>query len=138
MVLHFNLVEGSGSCEECRAAHSLHCSYQQPTVVWQFWAEQMHTPSMSSTQHGSPFFISFSFHSPDFPFLFCLLDIASCLRNLVAAWDCVSAAYDSLEADLVSYHNQVSEFAEELLLADGGDKSKLVNYWGVSFYQRQG
>ena len=36
---------------------------------------------------------------------------------MVSAWNCVSVAHDSLEASLASYHSQVSELAEELLVA---------------------
>jgi len=36
---------------------------------------------------------------------------------LVSAWNCVSVTHDSLEASLASYHSQVSELAEELLVA---------------------
>jgi len=47
---------------------------------------------------------------------------------LVTAWDSVSSVHDFLEAILSSYHNQVSEFVEELLIT----RSYFVghtNYW---------
>jgi len=47
---------------------------------------------------------------------------------LVSAWNCISVAHDSLEASLVSYHSQVSELAEELLVACSYFKSN-PNYW---------
>jgi len=47
---------------------------------------------------------------------------------LVSAWNCVSVAHDSLEASLVSYHSQVSELAEELLVACSYFESN-PNYW---------
>jgi len=47
---------------------------------------------------------------------------------LVSAWNCVSVAHDSLEASLASYHSQVSELAEELLVARFYFESN-PNYW---------
>jgi len=47
---------------------------------------------------------------------------------LVSAWNCISVAYDSLEASLTSYHSQVSELAEKLLVARSYFKSD-PNYW---------
>ena len=47
---------------------------------------------------------------------------------MVTAWDSVSSVHDFLEAILSSYHNQVSEFVEELLIT----RSYFVghtNYW---------
>jgi len=39
------------------------------------------------------------------------------LRALMASWNCVSSAYDTLSATLTTYQNQVSGFAEELLVS---------------------
>ena len=47
---------------------------------------------------------------------------------MVSAWNCVSVAHDSLEASLASYHSQVSELAEELLVAHSYFESN-PNYW---------
>ena len=47
---------------------------------------------------------------------------------MVSAWNCISVAHDSLEASLVSYHSQVLELAEELLVACSYFKSN-PNYW---------
>ena len=47
---------------------------------------------------------------------------------MVSAWNCVSVAHDSLEASLTSYHSQVSELAEELLVARSYFESD-PNYW---------
>jgi len=47
---------------------------------------------------------------------------------LVSAWNCISVAHDSLEASLASYHSQVSELAEELLVAHSYFESN-SNYW---------
>jgi len=74
--------------------------------------------------------------SPNFSFIlslvyfssFFLLDIVSCLWNLVAAWNCISVAHNSLEAILASYHNQVSKFVEELLIARFYFEGH-TNYW---------
>jgi len=55
------------------------------------------------------FFIFFS--------LIFFLDIMSCLYTLMASWNCVSSAYNTLSAILATYQNQVSEFAEELLIS---------------------
>jgi len=38
------------------------------------------------------------------------------LRTLMAFWNCVSSAHDTLSATLTTYQNQVSEFAEKLLV----------------------
>jgi len=35
----------------------------------------------------------------------------------MASWNCVSSAHDTLSATLAAYQNQVSEFAEELLVS---------------------
>ena len=39
------------------------------------------------------------------------------LRALMASWNCVSSAHDTLSATLTTYQNQVSGFAEELLVS---------------------
>jgi len=39
------------------------------------------------------------------------------LRTLMASWNCVSSAHDTLSATLATYQNQVSEFAKELLVS---------------------
>jgi len=54
------------------------------------------------------FFVFFS--------LILFLDIMPYLCALMASWDCISSAHDTLSATLVTYQNQVSEFAEELLV----------------------
>ena len=58
----------------------------------------------------------FLFVSIFFPFLILSLDIMSRLRTLMAFWNCVSSAHDTLSATLTTYQNQVSEFAEKLLV----------------------
>jgi len=45
------------------------------------------------------------------------LDIMSRLCALMASWNCISSAHDTLSATLATYQNQVSEFAEELLVS---------------------
>jgi len=52
-----------------------------------------------------------------FPFLILSLDIMFHLRALMASWNCVSSAHNTLSATLATYQNQVSEFAEELLIS---------------------
>ena len=52
-----------------------------------------------------------------FLFLILSLDIMSRLRALMASWNCVSSAHDTLSATLATYQNQVSEFAKELLVS---------------------
>ena len=49
----FSLVEGTWSCEECSTSRVAYCTHQQPAPAWQFQAEQMHAPSLSSTQYES-------------------------------------------------------------------------------------
>jgi len=39
------------------------------------------------------------------------------LHALMASWNCVSSAHDTLSATLATYQNQVSEFTEELLIS---------------------
>ena len=39
------------------------------------------------------------------------------LCTLMASWNCVSSAYNTLSATLATYQNQVSEFAKELLVS---------------------
>ena len=41
----------------------------------------------------------------------------SCLHALMASWNCISSAHDTLSATLATYQNQVSEFAKELLVS---------------------
>ena len=41
----------------------------------------------------------------------------SYLYTLMASWNCVSSTYNTLSAILATYQNQVSEFAEELLIS---------------------
>ena len=41
----------------------------------------------------------------------------SCLCALMASWNCVSSAHNTLSAILATYQNQVSEFAKELLVS---------------------
>ena len=69
-------------------------------------------PSFTSSQRTSP---SLCFRL--FLFLILSLDIMSRLRALMASWNCVSSAHDTLSATLATYQNQVSEFAEELLVS---------------------
>jgi len=88
-----------------------YCTHQQPASSWQFWAEQTRMPSFTSSQRASP---SLCFCL--FLFLIFSLDIMSHLRALMASWNCVSSAHDTLSATLAAYQNQVSEFAEELLV----------------------
>jgi len=90
----------------------LHCTHQQLASSWQFWAEQTRMPSFTSSQHMSP---SLCFRL--FLFLILSLDIMSRLHALMASWNCVSSAHDTLSATLAAYQNQVSEFAEELLVS---------------------
>ena len=40
----------------------------------------------------------------------------SCLCAFMASWKCVSFAHNTLSTTLATYQNQVSEFAEELLI----------------------
>jgi len=40
----------------------------------------------------------------------------SYLCTLMASWNCISSAHDTLSATLATYQNQVSEFAKELLV----------------------
>ena len=47
---------------------------------------------------------------------------------MVSAWNCISVAYDSLEASLAFYHSQVLELARELLVARSYFESN-PNYW---------
>jgi len=89
-----------------------HCTHQQPASSWQFWAEQTHMPSFTSSQRMSS---SLCFRL--FLFLILSLDIMSRLCTLMASWNCVSSAHDTLSATLAAYQNQVSEFAEELLVS---------------------
>jgi len=44
------------------------------------------------------------------------LDIMSRLCALMASWNCVSSAHNTLSATLATYQNQVSKFAKELLI----------------------
>ena len=55
------------------------------------------------------FFIFFS--------LIFFLDIMSRLWALMASWNCISSAHNTLSATLATCQNQVSEFAEELFVS---------------------
>ena len=50
-VLCYNLIEASQACARCNSTYILHCTHQQPASSWQFWAEQTHVPSFTSSQH---------------------------------------------------------------------------------------
>jgi len=63
-----------------------------------------------------------------FFFLIFSLDIISHLRALMASWNCVSSAHDTLSATLATYQNQVFEFAEKLLISQEYF-SYDPNYW---------
>jgi len=69
---YFSLVEGACSCEECSASRIAYCTHQQPAPAWQFLAEQMHAPSLSSTQRESKAII-FIFIYLFFPFFIRLI-----------------------------------------------------------------
>jgi len=89
-----------------------HCTHQQLVSSWQFWAEQTRMLSFTSSQRTSP---SLCFRL--FLFLILSLDIMSYLCALMASWNYISSAHDTLSATLAAYQNQVSEFAEELLIS---------------------
>ena len=66
----------------------------------------------------SPYtYVSSSLFPSFFSFLILSLDIMSHLRALMASWNCVSSAHNTLSATLATYQNQVSEFAKELLVS---------------------
>jgi len=117
--LHYNLIEASQACARCDSTHMPHCTHQQPASSWQFWAEQTCVPSFISSQH--------TFFSIFFPLIFSL-DIMFRLCALMASWNCISSAHNTLSATLATYQNQVSEFAKELLILQEYF-SHDPNYW---------
>ena len=92
--------------------------YNSPTVLISSWlllgsSGQNKLMCPASQAVSIRFLIVFSI----FFLLIFSLDIMSHLRVLMASWNCVSSAHDTLSATLATYQNQVFEFAKELLVS---------------------
>ncbi|KAJ3560862.1 hypothetical protein NP233_g10556 [Leucocoprinus birnbaumii] len=100
-----SLIPGVKSCRTCAAKHSAHCSQQKLAVLWGNMSESLRPPTLVSNQH-----------------------VLSRLRHITSDWDEVHHAKHTLDRAVARYQHSVSEFAEELLVADEYFKSD-PNFW---------
>ncbi|KAJ3557875.1 hypothetical protein NP233_g11633 [Leucocoprinus birnbaumii] len=103
--LKHSLIPGARPCKTCAAKHTAHCSQQKPAVLWGNMSESLRPPTLVSNQH-----------------------VLSRLRHLMSDWDEVHQAKNTLDRALARYQYSVSEFAEELLIADEYFQSD-PNFW---------
>ncbi|KAJ3575702.1 hypothetical protein NP233_g929 [Leucocoprinus birnbaumii] len=90
-----SLVPGVKPCTTCAAKHTAHCSQQKLAPLWGSMSESLHPSSLVSNSH-----------------------VLSRLRHIVTEWDEVHFAKATLDRALSRWQHSVSEFAEELIIAD--------------------